>query len=67
MASNIAVVAKTFELLEILDEAGVPMSLKDLSARADLPKPTVHRILQTLVDLGYLARTTPQVAYQLTP
>jgi DNA-binding IclR family transcriptional regulator len=53
---SIAVVRKTVSTLEKLAESDEPLSLAALSARAELPKPTAHRILQTLAALGYVAQ-----------
>ncbi len=53
---SIAVVRKTLAALEKLAESDEPLSLAVLSARAQLPKPTAHRILQTLAALGYVAQ-----------
>ena len=53
---SIAVVRKTVSTLEKLAESEEPLSLAALSALAKLPKPTAHRILQTLATLGYVAQ-----------
>lgn len=46
-------VERAFRLLELLAESG-DQSLTDLSAAIDLPVPTTHRFLKTLVALGYV-------------
>jgi DNA-binding IclR family transcriptional regulator len=53
---SIAVVRKTVSTLEKLAESREPLSLAALSTLAQLPKPTAHRILQTLAGLGYVAQ-----------
>jgi DNA-binding IclR family transcriptional regulator len=53
---SIAVVRKTVATLEKLAESDEPVSLAGLAAQARLPKPTAHRILQTLAALGYVAQ-----------
>jgi DNA-binding IclR family transcriptional regulator len=53
---SIAVVRKTVSALEKLAESDEPLSLAALAAQARLPKPTAHRILQTLAALGYVAQ-----------
>jgi DNA-binding IclR family transcriptional regulator len=53
---SIAVVRKTVATLEKLAESDEPLSLAALSTQARLPKPTAHRILQTLAALGYVAQ-----------
>jgi DNA-binding IclR family transcriptional regulator len=52
----IAVVEKTFSVLEALARLGEPVALVRLSAEVALPKPTAYRILQSLVNLGYVAQ-----------
>lgn len=46
-------VERAFYLLELLAENG-PRSLTDLAAAIELPVPTTHRFLKTLVALGYV-------------
>ena len=53
---SIAVVRKTLAALGKLAESDEPLSLAVLSPAAQLPKPTAHRILQTLAALGYVAQ-----------
>jgi DNA-binding IclR family transcriptional regulator len=50
------VLVKTFDLLEFLagDEAG--KTLAELAGQARVAKPTAHRILGTLLSLGYVER-----------
>ncbi len=43
-------------LVEELAKAGAPMSPADLSLALDLPKPTVHRLLATAEDEGFIQR-----------
>ncbi len=52
MGKPIKVVAKTFKVIELLDQTK-GISLKDLAEQASLPKPTAFRILDTLLSLGY--------------
>jgi IclR family acetate operon transcriptional repressor len=46
-------VERAFCLLELLADNG-DLSLTELSASIDLPAPTTHRFLKTLVSLGYV-------------
>ncbi len=46
-------VERAFFLLEQVAEAG-DLSLTELSALVELPAPTTHRLLKTLVSLGYV-------------
>ncbi len=49
-------IAKAFRLLEIIVRSPQPMSLNDLAAAAHLPKPSAHRMLQQLEDIGIVKR-----------
>lgn len=59
-------VERVFELLELITDAGGDMTLSELSASTELPLPTIHRLLRTLVSLGY-ARQLPNRRYALGP
>ena len=59
-------VERVFELLELITDAGGSATLSELAATADLPLPTIHRLLRTLVALGY-ARQLPNRRYSLGP
>lgn len=59
-------VERVFELLELITDAGGEVTLSELSASTDLPLPTIHRLLRTLVSLGY-ARQLPNRRYALGP
>jgi DNA-binding IclR family transcriptional regulator len=53
---GIAVVEKAFMVLERLAAHGESITLARLSEQTQLPKPTAYRVLQTLVELGYVAQ-----------
>ena len=59
-------VERAFELLEILAAAGPSIAFGDLAARAELPQPTIHRLVRTLLNLGYV-RQLPNRHYALGP
>ena len=59
-------VERVFELLELIADAGGAVTLSELSASTELPLPTIHRLLRTLVALGY-ARQLPNRRYALGP
>lgn len=59
-------VERVFELMEAIADAGGEISLSDLAAASNLPLPTIHRLLRTLVSLGY-ARQLPSRRYALGP
>ena len=59
-------VARVFDLLELIADAGGDVTLSELATSADLPLPTIHRLLRTLVSLGY-ARQLANRRYALGP
>src|SRR5437763_3480918 len=59
-------VERTFELLELMADAGGEVALSELAESSGLPLPTIHRIMRTLVGAGY-ARQQPSRRYSLGP
>jgi IclR family acetate operon transcriptional repressor len=59
-------IARVFELLETMADLGGIVTLSELANRSGLPGPTIHRLVRTLVDLGYV-RQEPSRAYALGP
>jgi len=59
-------IARAFALLEALADAGGALGVAELAGRSGLPQPTIHRLLRTLVELGY-ARQEPSRKYALGP
>ena len=59
-------IERAFGLLETMADHGGAMGLSQLAAASGLPLPTIHRLLRTLVDLGYL-RQDPSRQYVLAP
>ncbi|KAA0134163.1 IclR family transcriptional regulator [Gimesia chilikensis] len=57
---------KAFQVLEVLATAAGPRALLEIVQDLGLHKPTVHRILGELVDLGYVSRVEKGV-YEITP
>lgn len=53
---SIAVIDRAFSIIEVLARAGQPLALTELAAESRLPKPTAHRILKSLRDLGYVTQ-----------
>ncbi|PXY26113.1 IclR family transcriptional regulator [Prauserella sp. PE36] len=49
---------RAFELLERLADAGGEASLSELATSSGLPMPTIHRLIRTLVALGYVRQNT---------
>jgi IclR family acetate operon transcriptional repressor len=49
---------RAFDLLERLADAGGEASLSELAVLSGLPMPTIHRLIRTLVALGYVRQNT---------
>lgn len=49
---------RAFELLERLADTGGEASLSELAALSGLPMPTIHRLIRTLVSLGYVRQNS---------
>lgn len=65
-AGNVQSIARAFELLETMADHGGVIGLSQLAAESGLPLPTIHRLVRTLVDLGYV-RQDPSRRYVLGP
>jgi IclR family acetate operon transcriptional repressor len=63
---NVQSIARAFSLLEIIADHAGAMTLSVLAAESGLPIPTIHRLVRTLVDLGYL-RQDMNRQYLLAP
>jgi IclR family transcriptional regulator, acetate operon repressor len=59
-------IERAFGLLETMADHGGMMGLSQLAAESGLPLPTIHRLVRTLVDLGYL-RQEESRRYALGP
>ncbi|AFU00055.1 IclR family transcriptional regulator [Nocardia brasiliensis] len=59
-------IERAFGLLETMADEGGMMGLSQLATASGLPLPTIHRLVRTLVDLGYL-RQEPSRQYVLGP
>jgi IclR family acetate operon transcriptional repressor len=57
---------RAFAILEAMADAGGVIGLSQLAAAANLPLATIHRLVRTLVDLGYV-RQEPSRQYSLGP
>ncbi len=66
MTDTIASVEKAFRILEVMSAAGAPMTLMDITNGTGLPKPTVFRMLRTLVELGFVDQDQLRKRYDLT-
>lgn len=59
-------VEKTIRLVEILAESDEPMKLQDVSALAGMPSSTALRMLNTLLELGYINQDRDTLRYSLS-
>lgn len=63
---NVQSVSRTFGLLEAMVDVGGVASLSELRVKSGLPLATIHRLLQTLVVLGYVRQVASR-GYALGP
>jgi IclR family KDG regulon transcriptional repressor len=56
--------SKGLFILELLAEAGQPLSLSEISDKAKLTRSNVHRLLHTLKLLGYVIQTSKGAGYE---
>lgn len=63
-APGVQSVGKALDVLEILVSSPGDLSLSDITAATGQPMPTVHRLVRTLLDRGYL-RQLPNRRYAL--
>lgn len=64
--SGVQSLDRAFAILEAMAAAGGAIGLSQLAAEAGLPLATIHRLVRTLVDLGYV-RQEPSRQYSLGP
>jgi DNA-binding IclR family transcriptional regulator len=63
---SIAVLDKAFAVLEVMARTGRALTLAELASESRLPKPTAHRILHSLRDLGYADQADRRGTYRLS-
>lgn len=56
---------KAFDILEAMAARHRPMGVTEIAKALDMNKATVHRILRTLADRGYVRQLEPSGAYAL--
>ncbi|MBB3665443.1 IclR family acetate operon transcriptional repressor [Prauserella sediminis] len=59
-------VERVFDLLSVIAASGGRTTLSELAAAVDLPIPTIHRLLKTLLGIG-VVRQLPDRGYALGP
>ncbi|MFC5265909.1 IclR family transcriptional regulator [Kribbella qitaiheensis] len=65
-AQGVQTVTRALELLDRIADHGEPVTVSSLATESGLPLPTAHRLLKTLVALGYV-RQLPSRRYSLGP
>lgn len=53
-SGSVQSIQRAFLLLETIADNGGTMGLSAMAESADLPLPTIHRLIRTLVELGYV-------------
>ena len=66
VAGGVQSLDRAFIILETMADAGGMIGLSQLAEKADLPLATIHRLVRTLVDLGYV-RQEQSRKYSLGP
>lgn len=67
MATTIQSIERAADVLQLLAAASEPVMLGELSRMLDLPKPTVHGIVRTLVEVGFVAQESDTGRYLIGP
>jgi IclR family acetate operon transcriptional repressor len=65
-AGSVQSIGRAFALLEVMADLGGVAGLSQLAGASGLPLPTIHRLLHTLIALGYV-RQEPSRQYVLGP
>ncbi len=65
-SGSVQTLERAFTLLEVMADQGGMAGLSQLAAASGLPLPTIHRLVRTLCQLGYL-RQEPSRQYVLAP
>lgn len=60
--NNVKSVIKAFTIIEVLDEEG-PLSIGELSKKLVMDKSTIHRIINTIKDMGYITQNLESKKY----
>lgn len=69
-AGGVQSLGRALDLLEILAAGGGHLAIGEIAARTDIPLPTIHRLLKTLVDRGYVRQLSNRryaLGFRLVP
>lgn len=58
-AAGSAPLARAMHVLEVVIDAGMPLSIAELADRTEIPKPTLHRLANNLIAEGLLRAEAP--------
>ena len=64
-SSNVRAIEKGFDILDFLSKGKQSYSLREISGKLKIPKPTIHRLLSTLCGLGYAVQDPVSKDYRL--
>ena len=64
-SSNVRAIEKGFDILDFLSQGKQSYSLREISDKLKIPKPTIHRILSTLCGLGCVIQDPVSKDYRL--
>jgi len=65
-SSTVQSVERTLNILEVLSDEGAPMSISELAEKVGLKVSTVHRLLNTLVQRGFVKQDEDTHKYRLS-
>ncbi len=51
---KVSSITRVLEIIEAVSYASKPLSPLELSQELDIPKPTIHRLIQNLLDEGFV-------------
>lgn len=66
MSSTIQSIVRASQIIETISNNNNSISLTELSKEVDLHKSTVHRILSTLIEIGYVRQNPETSHYELS-
>lgn len=64
-AAKIQMIERTLDIIEVLAEEANGLNLTEIAQKVDLPKSTVYRILNALIDRNYVAKGSDNYRYKL--
>lgn len=65
MSKSVQSVERAFAILELLGNADYHLGISDIAEKSELPLATVHRLLSTLIQLGYVEQNPETNKYTL--